>query len=214
MKKLVWLVMGAGLAVTSYGQGLVSMNSAQTGGYVRFSNNVANAAVAKGWVASAAGATVGSLGYVQTALYWADPAAPDAWHVVSPLATVGSGTSAGLITTSAGGGSRTVRNLAGDAITTPTLFQLRAWTGPAQTYEAALASGDPNVLVSLISGSFSAPIVTATPSTATGLPAVIIAWGGSSTSPRLVEMVPAPEPSTLALVGLGLMGLIFIRRRK
>jgi hypothetical protein len=213
MKKLVWLVMGAGLAVTGYGQGLVSMNSAQTGGYVRFSNNVANVAIAPGWVQNAAGATQGSLGYLNAALYWGT-AADAVINPVSPLATFGSGTTAGLVTTSSGGGSRTVRNLAGDAITVPTYFQLRAWTGPFQTYEAALASGDPNVLVSTLTGARSAPIVLATPSTASGLPATIIAWGGSSTAPTLVQMVPAPEPSTLALVGLGLMGLIFIRRRK
>jgi hypothetical protein len=209
MKKLVWLVMGAGLAVTSYGQGLVGMNSVQTGAYVRFSNDVANVAVARGWVANAAGSTQGSLGYVNSGLYWSFASDPMTMHLVEPLATFGTGSTAGMITTTSGGGTRTVLNGA-SPVTTAAYFQLRAWSGPFATYELALASGDPNVLVSKLT----APIVSATPSTASGLPATIIRWGGSSTAPILVEMVPAPEPSTLALVGLGLMGLIFIRRRK
>jgi hypothetical protein len=215
MKRLACLVLGAGLVVTAHGQGNVLMNSVNTSAYVRFSNSVANAGINTGWVSNTVGAVQGSLGYVNAALYWADPSTPTAWHIVSPLATFGTNTAAGLIVSASGGGVRTV--FEGSAPrTTPTLFQLRAWTGPYPTWEAAQASSDANVLVSMIDRAVDghpAPIATATPTRLLSDPPPLIPWGGSARAPILVEMASAPEPSTLALVGLGLMSLIFIWRR-
>jgi hypothetical protein len=191
-------------------QGLVSMNSAQAGAYVRFSNNVSRA-----WLQNEPGAQQGSIGFFNAALYWADPSSPDAWHIVASLATLGSGATAGLIVTSSGGGARTVLNPNTTPRVTPTLFQLRVWNGPYTTWEDAIASGDSRVLLSgdRWPSPYAAPIVTATPSVASGLPATIIAWGGNAANPILV-VLDIPEPGMLALTGLALTGLILIRRRR
>jgi len=98
----------------------------------------------------------------------------------------------------------------GGAYTTPTttaagasaVFEVKAWSTGFASYEAALASGDPNVFVGR-SGLFNN------------------ATGGAGTPPGPAQLVvfpnvlvsPVPEPSTIALGLLGL-GALLIRRRK
>lgn len=89
-------------------------------------------------------------------------------------------------------------------------FIVKAWSGNFATYEAAAAGG---AAYGGVSAAFSNPTggvpdpVTQVP----GLPAPLSGF----TSPLSVNTLAViPEPSTLALAGLGLGALLMIRRRK
>lgn len=88
----------------------------------------------------------------------------------------------------------------------PITLQVRAWSAVAgSTYEQALESALPGVYAG------ASQMATLTPGG--GLVAAAAIFG---TSPLLggFELRPVPEPSTIALGLLGLLGVYFIRRRK
>jgi hypothetical protein len=86
--------------------------------------------------------------------------------------------------------------------------QIRVWdTASGSSYAAALASGNPNTLVG---ESILFQVTLADPSLVPpGIPTTMTALNGH---PWNVH--PVPEPSTLALAGLGLAGIMMLRRRK
>lgn len=84
-------------------------------------------------------------------------------------------------------------------------FQVRAWNGGFANYEAALLGPNGTMVgkSALFNNGTGAP--NGSPPTT---PAALSGW----TAPVLVT--PVPEPSTIALAGLGLASLLVIRRRK
>jgi hypothetical protein len=96
----------------------------------------------------------------------------------------------------ASGGTYIVPGVAGSATAT---LEVEAWTGNFASYAAAVTGGAEvgNVIFQNPTGGGGVPI--ATPSDLTGMPALIL--------------TPSPEPSTIALGGLGAAALMFFRRR-
>jgi len=87
-------------------------------------------------------------------------------------------------------------------------FVVKAWSGSFTTYELALA-GNPAGYFG-VSDPFSNP-TGGVPDPVTGVPGLPASLTGF-TQPLSVQ--PIPEPSTIALAGLGLGALLLIRRRK
>jgi hypothetical protein len=173
-----------------FGQGeiVLSTYGVNLSGFMRFSNTVTETWASDGFVAG---------------LYWGTDAA-SVTNLALPLAPVdgpwtGVGPSLwGFVV----GGDRTVGRPG-----IPTYFQLKAWSVGFDSWEAALASGDPSVLVSVLSQS---PVAVATPSASSGPPVPGIPWGGTLANPLIVELVPVPEPSLWALGALA--ASLFLRR--
>lgn len=211
MKKLLLTLAVSTLGLTVFGQGAVSMNTAQgsgaTAGFVRFSNTVAQAWATNGIVTGLYyGADAGSVTTLATPV----------GGIMGPAQTANAGQHGFVLT--AVGGPRTTSRVGVD-----TYFQLRAWSSGYATYEAALAAaigGTPGVLVSVYQTDVWTPAAVMGPishrntTASSGDPVGTIPWGGLSTAPLIVNLVPVPEPSVIALGALGLAGLVFLRRRK
>jgi hypothetical protein len=113
---------------------------------------------------------------------------------------------AGDITT--GGG--TIYDVTGSAYAVPAgtaFFEVEAWTGNYSSYAAAEASGQAGVFAgtSLVTAFTSTDIPTA------GLPPADL----NAISPFNLAQVPAvvPEPTTLAMTGVGLASMLIFRRK-
>jgi len=202
----------------TFAQGLVSMSTCIHDSYVRYSNTVTGV-----WVSGSD---------TLAGLYWAENAqtlASGGGHLIrgggtnqTGLAVFLTGKAAGFIGSTSFGGNRTVESRVGQL----TYFQVRAWSAGFDSYEAAAGSGRPDVLISRLTGEGAAPVAGAVPSPTIISPPPWIPWapGSPTLDPVVVWMVsaglttdrivPVPEPSTIAMVGLGLLGLLFIRRRK
>jgi len=196
-----------------FGQGQVVMNASSAGTYLKFTNcmTLANFTgtelnIGLYWGTSVNDLATGGGTLATFADMNGTPAGAGTYPGVANLSDTG------LLNTTSGGGIRFI-SMSQAGVTT--YFQLRAWTGAYATYEDAIASGLASVLTSHLGD---APIVGFAP-TANILPSPIpsnIPWPGGATSASavLIKFYTIPEPSTFALVGLGLFGLYFIRRRK
>jgi len=85
-------------------------------------------------------------------------------------------------------------------------FQVLAWTGNYSSYAAAVASGQLGVYAGE-----SAVLTTFVSAPTAGLPPVKIDLDPNPIN--LVQVVAVPEPSTLAMAGIGLASMLFFRRK-
>ncbi|MBI5384311.1 MAG: PEP-CTERM sorting domain-containing protein [Verrucomicrobia bacterium] len=209
MKKAALLFSLALARWTAFGQGQVVINTAAAGAYMRFGDPFSN------WCSGS---------QYRAGLYWADnPATLSAGGgtLVSSGGTNNTGLAIfttsvpGFISSQTFGGVRYIRSRAGQL----TYFQLRVWTAGFATYADASASGIP-VELSPVMGECAPPIVSATPAVdSLQLPPQIL-WAPGSTgqNPLVVQVTYGgmciPEPATTLLVGLSLLGLCVVRRRR
>jgi len=84
--------------------------------------------------------------------------------------------------------------------------QIEAWTGQFSSYAAAEASGQTGVY-----GGLSQIFTAAIPSTSTGFAADVSGMGVINLTQ--VPTTVIPEPSTLAMAGVGLASMLFLRRK-
>jgi hypothetical protein len=223
MKKLIVAACVGLTSLVAFGQGQVVLSTSASGTYAKFSNTVSStffggSSVYIGLYWAADQATLASGGGT-LALYAGTNSVTGGFNAAG---TNGTGlaimTGGGFVATTTFGGNR-FTSLAQAGQTT--YFQLRAWSAGYSTYADALASGSSSVFVSRYDPAdprgFVAPIVTAQTSASSSSPVNTVLWNPTATAAAQaisIAMDPVPEPSTIALVGLGLAGLIFIRRRK
>lgn len=205
MKKLIGLAIACGLTGGAFGQGLITLGNNAT-----FSPITTNSATGvNGLIATSAAAT--PLYYF--GLFWGTTEAQVGAMLTQPLAASGSA----IVVANSGltrGAIRSSSNIGipgtseADAAR---FFQVRAWSANygidyAAAHAAVLAGQD---------GYYGESAIVAIPTAfGTTQPAIVMRSTASSTTIPGFVLTQVPEPSTLALVGLGLMGLIFIRRRK
>jgi len=190
MKKLILSTVAAVAAVAAQGQGVVSLASGGAGSCI-VSNSVTGATSK----ITAGGYTFGL--YVASTLGGLSSA--------TPVATFNNAGFAGIIS---GVSSFTVQSLSAG---TTYFDEVKAWSNDgASSYEAFIAN--PGANTAGISAAGVGAVGTITP----------VAVGSTSPAPNVftssssipVLITPVPEPSTIALAGLGVAGLVAFRRRK
>jgi hypothetical protein len=212
MKKTLVALLFCALGGLAYGQGQVTVSTSKTACWMRFSNTVLQA-----W----AGQSTSPGNAANAAIEWGLYYGSDKDHLNNLLVggTLYQGTTAGFMGTIYESAGTKTLSTAGRV---STAFQLRAWSAGYASWDAAKNSGDASAVYSVLTET---PVITVAPGDPTQSPPdlpALIKWGSSTVgqpgnaagTAMIVELVPVPEPSIIALAGLGLAGLIFIRRRK
>jgi hypothetical protein len=189
MKKSLLTTIALGCAVSVFGQGLVQLENAD--------NSAANVSRVGGQSPTGSAAA----GSYQVALLWFNGSSYQQIGAVYQTTTVnndGAGFFFGEIVTvptySAGGGS----------------FEVQGWSGNFASYAAAMAGG--TYLGQTPTFTSAEGNASATPP---GAPVHLtpVTPGAGQWTGNLI-LVPVPEPSTIALGGLGAAALLLFRRRK
>jgi PEP-CTERM motif len=188
MKKLVLAALSLGLAVGAYAQGQITFANISPAPVVTTND------------------TFGVYGTVNAT----GTAAKTAYHVALYWGTVGS-TEAQLVSIATAGSYPVAGRFNGGVVTTPNgtapgasaVFEVKGWTGAFNDYESAYAAAqtDHTIFVG-----------------ATGIFTQTTSAGGTASPVNInftgLTLSPVPEPSTIALAGLGAASLLLFRRRK
>jgi len=213
MKKLILTAACTAMAAASgFAQGYVQFqNSISTQYYFNSTASAANK-VSAATIASQAAAGATSTGVIDIGLYWSTAAFTDASQ-----ATLG-----GIVTMSATAG--TIAGAASYSLgptTSPSeaaYIQIFAWDSSYATPDAAIAAGayfgsssagQANTVYGALGTSQLVSLGGAAPA-----PAAQLYGTGLPYFPRTVLLQNVPEPTTLALGGLGAAALLMFRRRK
>jgi hypothetical protein len=208
MKKLTLLAACALTATMAFGQGKV-----------QFANTPAFP-ITTNLTGGASGSMVGAGAYVVG--LFIGPAGSSFSSLTMVPTTTTSKAAAGIFS---GGGSFVLPS-PGDG-SSAIAFQVRAWSvGLGATWADVTSKldgtyagvGRATANFSFAPGTYylgSSAIGSVLPATGIGLPPALFGTGaGQIGGFAMTDVIPTPEPGTLALVGLGLTGLLFIRRRK
>jgi len=208
MKKLTLLAACALTATMAYGQGKVQFANTPTT-LINVSSNLSG---------GASGPMTGAGNYVVGLFVGA------AGANYSSLNPVGTANNSGIAGRFSGGGSYVLpAPYDGSA---PVAFQVRAWSVGLGANWSAVSSklesydgtGNAKANFAFAPGTYflgSSSIGSVLPATGIGVPPALFGTGAGQVGGfNMNEVIPVPEPGTLALIGLGLTGLLFIRRRK
>lgn len=186
MKKALLTLLVTGLAVSAFAQGKIGYGNS---GGTRISDGTAN--------------FTGQIGF-----YFSSNASdtdPSTFNLsAGSVKPVSSGLFLGAPT------SLTLLDGSSNPITDPVAYVIKAWSTGYATYEDAWAAGlggTPGIFAGISSVGVIDPTNLSTDPT----PSLVINGGFAGLT---VNEVLVPEPSTYALMALGLGGLLFIRRRK
>jgi len=198
MKKLyLTAIVCAGMAVSALAQGTIVFDSSQASSWVTLqvgpkpdANTPTNLPAAGSWQAAllfAPGTTLGQpIGnFTQVALVSGAGFANNGYISGGTIVTIGSGL--------------------GEAAGAAGTFIVEGWTGNFANYAAAAGAGGASFLgqsVEFVNG-------VGNPNPPPTAPAGMTGWDGS-----LILVSPVPEPTTIALGGLGAAALLLFRRRK
>jgi PEP-CTERM motif len=204
MKKAILTMLAIGATTSLFAQG--QLKFANTATTLVMTNDL------QGHVGAALGSTF------HVALYWGVLGSTEAQLV--QIGPSGVGTVAGLAGVGSGrftAGSTAYVTGTATPINGTATFEVKGWTGNYASYDAAYAAaigGDTSVLLGT-SGLFN--LATGGGGTPTVPPPSDLTAGGTSTlTPAFtgLTLAPVPEPTTIALAGLGAASLLLFRRRK
>jgi len=188
-KQLLTAILAAGVAAGAFAQGTVIFENSLGSGNINVGNN----------------STFANPGTYQVALLWAAGSTANiplsGLTQIALYAPSGSGNGPGFFYDPA-----TVTTPAGTAGGSQAVFEVAGWQGNFASYAAAVAAnaqiGYGSEFVNNTGNPGGSPATPATPISGSGG-----AWNGNL-------LIPVPEPTTLALGGLGAAALLLFRRRK